>query len=107
MKYLHFLTLCCKLRDFKLQLINPSESEFKEFKPRLKYCILKIVLDLRRFSIENRFWGDLRRGLNSLNSDTELIVSKYPSKRNQEDWCKCVKVLIVSNKEVQRIRLRC
>ena len=37
---------------------------------------LKIVLNFSRFKPainRNRFWGDLRRGLNSLNSDTGLI----------------------------------
>ena len=55
-----------------------TEAEFKEFEPRFKFkprlkfwwfylnlhCFF--IQDLNRSSIENRFWGDLRRGLNSL-----------------------------------------
>ena len=60
--------------------------EFKEFeprlyfKPRLKYgwFHLKLYLifqDLSQRSIENRFLEDLRRGLNSLNSDFDVSTT--------------------------------
>ena len=51
-----------------------SEAEFKEFDPRLKFGWFHLKLysmfqDLSRRSIET----GLRRGSNSLNSDTELL----------------------------------
>ena len=62
-------------QDYKL--IQP-EAEFKEFEPWLKYCwfhlkLYSIFQDLSRRSIKTGFWGILRRGLNSLNSDTETL----------------------------------
>ena len=53
------------------------EAEFKQFEPRLKFKPeLKIVSNLSKFKPAldwNRFLGELRRGLNSLNSDTVLF----------------------------------
>ena len=65
----------------KLNISNKSvpEAEFKEFESRLKYGCFHLKLyclifqDLSRRSIETGFLGDLRRGSNSLNSDTDHI----------------------------------
>ena len=51
------------------------EAEFKEFEPRLKFesfrlKLYKFFLNFSRRLIKIGFLGDLRRGLNSLNSDT-------------------------------------
>ena len=61
------------------------EAEFKEFKPRpkfetwLKYSwftlkLYSIFQGLSRRSIETDFLADLRRGSNSLNSDSERFI---------------------------------
>ena len=63
-----------------------TEAEFKEFEPRLKFnpglnyglFHLKIVLHFLRFKPAlnlNRFQADMRRGSNSLNSDTGSTTS--------------------------------
>ena len=60
-----------------------TEAEFKEFEPRLKFkqrfkyvwFHLKLYSFFLRFKSAldwNRFFADLSRGSNSLNSDTEL-----------------------------------
>ena len=56
-------------------IVEYTENEFKEFEPRLKYGrfylkMYSIFPDVSQSSIETGFWVDLRRGLNSLNSDT-------------------------------------
>ena len=78
-------TISCKITIVLLTM--RSEAEFKEielwlkFRPRLKYGWFQLYLhsifqDLRRRSIETGFfWGDLRRGLNSLNSS---LISYLP-----------------------------
>ena len=60
-------------------------AEFKEFKPRLKYGwfhfkMYSMFQNLSRRSIETGFFADLRRGSNSLNSDTGFTLC--PSRRN-------------------------
>ena len=74
----------------ELAVIFP-ETEFKEFEPRLKtaaqiwFVPLKIVFIVSRFRPApnwNRFLADLRRGLNSLNSDSggSIILVSIKSK---------------------------
>ena len=69
-KSLHSST--CKLQfEAELKKFEPR----LKFKPRLKYGWFHIksysmFQDLSRRSIETDFFGDLRRGLNSLNSDS-------------------------------------
>ena len=68
------------LRHYCFDIYVKSEAEFKEFKPRLKYgwFHLKLYKIFQGFKLAlnwNRFLGDLRRGLNSLNSDTGLVSS--------------------------------
>ena len=49
------------------------KTKFKEYKPQLKYGwfhLYSMFQDLSRRSIETGFWTDLRRGSDSLNSDT-------------------------------------
>ena len=78
--------------------INKYEAEFKEIerrlklKPWLKYGLFHLKLystfqDLSRRSIEAGFFADLRRGSNSLNSDSDmfmyvfLFIDKYTDTR--------------------------
>ena len=71
-----------KKTDTNCRKFKETEAEFKEFepqfkfKPRLKYGwfnlkLYKIFQDLCRRIIETGF-GDLRRSLHSLNSDTAV-----------------------------------
>ena len=57
-------------------------TEFKEFEPRLFWWfplnLFQIFQEISRRSIETGFWGNLRRGLNSLNSDTVDLEIVYP-----------------------------
>ena len=62
------------MEDYEIML---TEAEFKEFKPRLKYGWFHLKLYLI-FQDLSRFWGDLRSGLNSLNSDSDSSkIKKY------------------------------
>ena len=67
-----------------LNFTNGPEAEFKKFEPRLKngWFHLKLYLnfqDLSWRSIENRFFEDLRRGLNTLNLDTGHLKLRLES----------------------------
>ena len=71
--------------DFHIPISFQPEAEFKEFEPPLKFKTrlkygwfhlksYSIFQDLSRRLIETSFFGDLRRGLSSLNSNTEPFL---------------------------------
>ena len=86
--------------------ITRTEAEFKEFEPRLKYGWFHFnCIEFSRFKPAlnwNRFMGDLRRRLNSFNSDTGATSwTWYLNGWTNSGWRFCVWFLANTNLEIQ------
>ena len=55
----------------------------------------------------NRFWGDLRRGLNSLNSDTELLCTSLRYAESIRAWSNQGSANLGSNIDLKFIQIQC